>query len=324
MIFHSLDFLIFFLPVLAVYWLLRARKPQNLFLLVVSYYFYGYIHPWFLYLIFASTVVDFSCGLAIAQGEPFIRLYAPEAARLEKIRTVIPGSVHAGEPLFELVSPDLKRQKKLARVRQANSEWEMAVAGLHTEWARRARIAREEKNRSASTLAGLEANEQRLILTAPATGLITDVPPDLAEGTWLGTGAHLATLVDLTHLTVEAYLEEDALGRVHAGARGRFIPAVAEYSPVAVHLERLDVSPVPQLDEPLLYAQSGGPITVRMQNNVAVPEGALFRIRLAADEIPLWAHWRLRGTLHLDAEPRSLLERWWRSLLMVLVREWEM
>lgn len=64
MIFNSLDFLIFFLFVFTVYWLLD-RRFQVLFLLVASYFFYGYVHVWFLYLIFASTVVDYSCGLAI-------------------------------------------------------------------------------------------------------------------------------------------------------------------------------------------------------------------------------------------------------------------
>ncbi|MBF0212910.1 MAG: MBOAT family protein [Magnetococcales bacterium] len=66
MIFHSLDFILFFLFVLAVYWNLN-RKFQVFFLLGVSYFFYGYIHPWFLYLIFASTVVDYGCGLAIGR-----------------------------------------------------------------------------------------------------------------------------------------------------------------------------------------------------------------------------------------------------------------
>ncbi|MEO5347139.1 MAG: hypothetical protein H7834_12285 [Magnetococcus sp. YQC-9] len=66
MIFHSLDFVLFLLFVLALYWWME-RRTQNLFLLAVSYFFYGYVHPWFLYLLFASTVVDYLCGLTIAR-----------------------------------------------------------------------------------------------------------------------------------------------------------------------------------------------------------------------------------------------------------------
>lgn len=61
MIFHSFDFLVFLVCVLSMYWLL-GRVGQNILLLVGSYFFYGYVHPWFLYLILASTLVDYCCG----------------------------------------------------------------------------------------------------------------------------------------------------------------------------------------------------------------------------------------------------------------------
>ena len=58
MIFHSLDFVIFFVLVTAAYWRLPHRG-QNVLLLVASYFFYGYVHPWFLILIGSSTVIDY-------------------------------------------------------------------------------------------------------------------------------------------------------------------------------------------------------------------------------------------------------------------------
>ncbi len=58
MIFHSLDFLVFFLVTLAAYWSLPLRG-QNLLLLAASYLFYGWVHPWFLSLIFATTFIDY-------------------------------------------------------------------------------------------------------------------------------------------------------------------------------------------------------------------------------------------------------------------------
>src|SRR4051812_31294669 len=58
MIFHSLDFLIFFVVVTTAYWQLPQRG-QNVLLLVASYVFYGYVHPWFLILIALSTTIDY-------------------------------------------------------------------------------------------------------------------------------------------------------------------------------------------------------------------------------------------------------------------------
>ena len=58
MIFHSLDFVAFFLITLAAYWLL-PRRSQNVLLLVASYLFYGWIHAWWPVLLFATTFVDY-------------------------------------------------------------------------------------------------------------------------------------------------------------------------------------------------------------------------------------------------------------------------
>jgi D-alanyl-lipoteichoic acid acyltransferase DltB (MBOAT superfamily) len=57
-IFHSLDFVVFFIVVTALYWRLPHRG-QNVLLLGASYFFYGYVHPWFLILIASSTVIDY-------------------------------------------------------------------------------------------------------------------------------------------------------------------------------------------------------------------------------------------------------------------------
>jgi alginate O-acetyltransferase complex protein AlgI len=65
-IFHSLDFVLFFAVVTLVYWRLPHRA-QNVLLLVASYFFYGYIHPWFLLLIGASTAIDYASARAMEQ-----------------------------------------------------------------------------------------------------------------------------------------------------------------------------------------------------------------------------------------------------------------
>jgi len=57
-IFHSLDFVFFFVATVAIYWTLPQRG-QNVLLLGASYFFYGYVHPWFLILIASSTLVDY-------------------------------------------------------------------------------------------------------------------------------------------------------------------------------------------------------------------------------------------------------------------------
>ena len=67
MVFSSIIFLFYFLPlVLVVYYLLHwvgNRHAKHLFLTLLSYLFYGWANPLFIVLMFGSTLIDYLCGL---------------------------------------------------------------------------------------------------------------------------------------------------------------------------------------------------------------------------------------------------------------------
>jgi len=73
-IFHSLDFVVFFIVVTAAYWRLPHRG-QNILLLAASYFFYGYVHPWFLILIASSTVIDYLAARGMERHPDRRRLF---------------------------------------------------------------------------------------------------------------------------------------------------------------------------------------------------------------------------------------------------------
>jgi len=66
MAFTEYDFLVFFLGVLAAYWLIKRRAWQNALLLIASYVFYAWVHPWYALLLGFSTLFDYFLALAIA------------------------------------------------------------------------------------------------------------------------------------------------------------------------------------------------------------------------------------------------------------------
>ena len=75
MTFTQWAFLALMLVVLATYWLAPNRRAQNLILLISSYVFYGWVHPWFCLLIATSTVVDYACGLGMQRRPERRRRY---------------------------------------------------------------------------------------------------------------------------------------------------------------------------------------------------------------------------------------------------------
>jgi D-alanyl-lipoteichoic acid acyltransferase DltB (MBOAT superfamily) len=67
MLFNSIEFFIFLPIVFGIYWLVGGKriKSQNLLVTVASYVFYGWWDWRFLSLIFFSSLVDYSIGLAL-------------------------------------------------------------------------------------------------------------------------------------------------------------------------------------------------------------------------------------------------------------------
>ncbi len=71
MLFNSLDFAIFLPVAFAIYWFIvnKNLKLQNLFVVIISYIFYGWWDWRFLSLIVFSTLVDFFVGLGLEKQE---------------------------------------------------------------------------------------------------------------------------------------------------------------------------------------------------------------------------------------------------------------
>jgi alginate O-acetyltransferase complex protein AlgI len=71
MLFNSIEFLIFLPVVFSLYWLINGAniRLQNAFLVIVSYFFYGWWDWRFLAFIALSTLVDYLVGIGFRRTE---------------------------------------------------------------------------------------------------------------------------------------------------------------------------------------------------------------------------------------------------------------
>ena len=74
MIFQSLDFVVFLVAVFALHWVLRGVARKWL-LVAASYVFFGYLHPWFLFLLWYVTLLVYGCGLAIERFQHYRKAF---------------------------------------------------------------------------------------------------------------------------------------------------------------------------------------------------------------------------------------------------------
>lgn len=67
MVFSSHLFCFYFLPLALLFYYATPARWRNLTLTILSYLFYGWAHPAFVFLMLFSTAVDYLCGLTIAR-----------------------------------------------------------------------------------------------------------------------------------------------------------------------------------------------------------------------------------------------------------------
>jgi len=67
MVFSSHLFVFYFLPVVLLIYYASPRRTKHLLLTLLSYVFYGWANPYFVFLMLGSTVVDYVCGLFISK-----------------------------------------------------------------------------------------------------------------------------------------------------------------------------------------------------------------------------------------------------------------
>ena len=66
MVFSSAVFLFAFLPIsMAIYFILRSRKARNVWLLVVSLFFYAWGEPVYVFLMIASILANWTIARAM-------------------------------------------------------------------------------------------------------------------------------------------------------------------------------------------------------------------------------------------------------------------
>src|ERR687893_1301494 len=97
MVFSSHLFLFYFLAlVLALYYAVRHNRYRTGLLAVMSYAFYGWANPPWALIMFASTMVDYVCGVVLLRQARLRRLpdgdwpvIPPEAPRTRSMKTVL-------------------------------------------------------------------------------------------------------------------------------------------------------------------------------------------------------------------------------------------
>jgi putative peptide zinc metalloprotease protein len=228
--------------------------------------------------------------------------------------------VAANTALFLVDSPDLRSREGRARIAAETLAGLLSrLPGLPDEQERRAVIA-EQFARELAEATAQAAESERLTVKAPIAGVLLDVDPQLALGTWVRPTQPLGIVIDPAAWVVEVFVEERDLDRIRIGNRGRFFPRGDELAPISGTVEEIDAARTVSLPTPALAAAHGGTISTTTDAERLIPKAALYRVRLKLDRPPPRASATL-GSATIDGEARSLLLEALRHTAAVLIRE---
>ncbi len=259
---------------------------------------------------------------AILQAQRSQAIYPPFGARIERVAVRAGEKVSAGAPLFDMSAPDIEEARRTAERRAFQLGLQIQRERTEAQLRERGGILREQL---AEALAEQEGNRRelaRLKISAPFDASVADLGIGLQPGRWVGPKDRLALLVSGGNAVVEAYLEAGDLARVATGTPGRFYAEGEIGPPLAVTVQSIDTAATARLERPYLASRYDGPIDVRVDRKGALqPEIPVYRMILTADrEIGPPVRER-RGRVVLDGPPQRLIDRAWRAVAAILIRE---
>lgn len=285
------------------------------------------------------TAITVACGLAfgallvvpwsgsvqvpaVVQMASTQTVHAPRAARIEAVHVAAGQFVNQGDTLFTLKSDELANQIRLV-------ETELRLIRLRLGRRNVDAIDREESlvlQRSLLALTtkrnGLAVEQQELLVKAPLSGRVLEMDLSIQPGRWINRREQMALLGKPAQLEATGYLREDDVWRVQAGASGRFIPDASMASAVDVRLRDVAITSSKDLAILSLTSAYGGSIAVeRNADDELVPNAAQYLAKFDLASNGLNHSALVRGVIHLDGKPESILARFWRRGLGVLVRE---
>ena len=248
-------------------------------------------------------------------------LYSPLPARVVKLPPGNGGeAVPADTAIFVLEQPENLVRARLAVLGADALERQMTgLSGLPEGEEKRPLLERMHAMKQAEGVA--QADEgKRLQLRAPFPGLLLDVDPHLSPGVWVTPQQQLAVMIQPGEWQAEAFLSQSDLARIAVGDRARFYPEDNRLFPLRGAVTSIEATRVTMLPHPLLSAKHGGNISVLPDAPGLMPRDAVFRVRIrleqAADRIAV-----RRGSVTIDAAPRSWLIDAAKSVLVVFIRE---
>lgn len=272
-------------------------------------------------LIIAPVSTQLRVPALLKPGAPY-KIFPPFSARIAAIQATNGRAVQAGDLLFTFESPHLDHNICSLRTEVAMLETLLKSFRQERQLIDHQHVVFGKLAEARTRLAGYLEEQCQLRLTAPADGIVMDLPEGLAPGTWINANQCLAVLVKRDHVVMEGYPDENQLARIDTGDSARFYAESGDLPPVDGSVASIDQTSSRVLEEPYLASLYGGGVPVRLDQGRMVSDKSISRVILKPDGDASQLPNRIqRGRLVIQGRTESPLARAYRRIASVLIRE---
>ncbi|CAK0745094.1 putative peptide zinc metalloprotease protein [Azospirillaceae bacterium] len=264
---------------------------------------------------------------AVLRAADYATLFSPGPARIAEIVAQQGQSVQKGDLLIRLEAPEIDYNLRITRLKIAAIEIRLQRQAIGSpEVLDSIATTQQQLATLISTETGLRARQEKLLIRAPLSGEVIDLPPELHSGLWVKPDQALGRVINRARATLRGYLDAADHDRIQSGASGRFIPEDPTRPTLDVIVNSIERINAATLDVPALASTQGGPIPVQptpgASNATLIPVQAIYRAALSpVDSTFPTPEQTTFGVIRINAEAASPISRAWKFAIGVLIRE---
>lgn len=264
---------------------------------------------------------------AILEDAEQVQLFPKRAAFVAETGVARGAAVKRGRLIVSLVAPDLDQETELTRLKLNQTQSRLERRSGDIEERAQTLVLEQTAAGLESRLAGLEAEQRELRITAPIDGVIAELDPHLAPARWLQRTDLVALVRGTKSHVVRGYVSEADVARLDLDAPATFIPEPLDQPRRDVTLKTVAPVGAAALDIVELASHYGGGVMTRLQQRpgeqrqLTPVTGQFVVTGTVVEDAGPSGHRTVRGALHAQGRPESIVARTWRHVLKILVRE---
>jgi putative peptide zinc metalloprotease protein len=308
------------LPVIKLirsWWELRAKIIKTGRFYITAVLFSGllavFVFPW-------DTSIKVP---AIYKSELKSTLFAPAPGYIESNFMLEGAHVEENEILLILHSPKLENEIEITLQEIEILRLQAKRIAASAEELSNIQILIKQLQESRSKLNGLYEKKNELVIRAPIKGVIYDMEKSLHRNRWINQTLPIATIVEPIEPTIEGVIPESDLSRINVQASAKFVPDNPELNSVWAYVKEIEHANLQILDMPALASIYGGKVPVHLdESQQFVPDKSVYRVRFTISPVEdIKVEQIMRGVVHIQGEAQSFIERAYKTVASVLVRE---